>query len=249
MSKKPIIGILANYTIDDQIGIKLNLGVAGQEWQLLPDDYIAAIESAGGSPVIVPVTKDINTIIPFLKLLDGIILTGGPDIDPQIYGENPLPGIQEIDVKRDNHELALVNYILNETNLPILGICRGLQLLTVATGGALYQDIIKERENSFNHTVLDVVKYHSTHYVMIKKDSIFYEIFGQEKIGVNSFHHQAVKEIGKDFKATMIADDGVIEGIEMFGDRFVCAVQWHPESMFQYESKYLKLFTTFLEHC
>src|SRR5690625_3379188 len=110
--RKPIIGIVANYSIDDEIGIKLNLGVADQEWQLLPDDYVMAIEHVGGVSVILPVTNEMATLAPIINRLDGTIFTGGPDIDPQIYGENPLPGLQEIDEKRDKYELDLVHYVL-----------------------------------------------------------------------------------------------------------------------------------------
>lgn len=249
IKNKPLIGIIANYTNDDEIGIKLNLGVHGQEWQLLPDDYVMAIEHVGGIPIILPITNDVTTLIPLIKQLDGIIFTGGPDIDPQVYGENPMPGLQEIDVKRDEYELALVHYVLERTKLPVLGICRGLQILTVATGGTLYQDITKYRKESFNHTVLNVVKHHPTHEVMIKKGSFFYEVFKRNKIGVNSFHHQAVKDLGKNFKATMVADDGVVEGIEMSGERLICAVQWHPESMFDQDPIYIELFSSFLKQC
>lgn len=245
---KPIIGICANYTTVDQIGIKLNLGVAGQDWQLLPHDYVEAIERAGGIPVILPITENIENVINGLYFLDGILLTGGPDINPQIYGENPSYGLQEVDVKRDEHELALVDYILKNTDLPVLGICRGLQLLAVASGGTLYQDLRLEKENSFNHTILDVAKHHPTHTVTIKEGSLFHKIFDKTTLGVNSFHHQAIKNIGDRFEATMIAEDGVVEGIEIPGERFICGVQWHPESMLDYENEYLKVFTTFLKH-
>lgn len=247
--EKPIIGVYANFTTDDSIGINLNLGVAEQHWQLLPDDYIEAIERAGGIPFIIPVNENIENAIQLLQVVDGLLLTGGPDINPQIYGENPQFGIKEIDMKRDEHEFALTKYVLNETSLPILGICRGLQLLTVVSGGSLYQDIRLHRPNSFNHTVLHVEKHYPTHTVTIEKDSLFYRIFKKEEIGVNSFHHQAVKRVGKRFKVTMISDDGVVEGIEMEGDRFICAVQWHPESMLDYRDEYLKLFEYFIKCC
>lgn len=246
---KPIIGICANYSTNEKVGLDTGLGMLGQEWQLLANDYIVAIERAGGIPVILPLTEGMENTPKLLSVLDGILFTGGSDIDPQLYGESPKYGLQGINPKRDQHELALVKHVLHETNLPVLGICRGMQLLNVATGGSLYQDLRLERPDGINHTMLRAPKYHPTHRVTIEKDSLFYEIFGQEEIGVNSFNHQAVREVGKDFHVTMTAPDGLIEGVEQRGERFISAVQWHPEMMVEQHPMYLKLFKAFVKVC
>ena len=246
---KPLIGICANYSTNDTVGFITELGLQGQEWQLLANDYIAAIERAGGIPVILPITEKLETCTQLLGKLDGILFSGGTDIDPQYYGELPRYGLGTIDPKRDQHELALAKKVLFETDLSVLGICRGIQLLTAATGGTMYQDLERERPDGMNHTIKKVVKHHPVHGVTITKESKMHQIFRSERINVNSFNHQAVKTLGQGFKATMTAPDGLIEGIEMMGDRFVCAVQWHPEMMIDHHPEYLSLFKAFVENC
>lgn len=245
----PIIGICANYSRLDEIGIRSGLGVHGQEWQLVANDYIEAVEEAGGIPLILPITKEIKLILKFIEKLDGVLFTGGTDIDPQLYGEYPRFGLEYIDPIRDAHEIALAKHVLFKTEIPILGICRGLQLLNVVAGGTLYQDIKEERPKSINHTLTKVVKYQPVHPVQIKKNSKFHDIFKTEILYVNSFNHQAIKKLGKGFEATMIAPDGLIEGIESEGDRFVCGVQWHPEMMIKHFPEMKLLFNSFILHC
>lgn len=246
---KPIIGICANYSIDDRIGLKTGLGLIDQDWQLLANDYIISIERAGGIPLILPVTEDPQTCFRLLDMLDGVLFTGGSDIDPQCYGELPKYGLERINPKRDKHELALVSEVLHHTSLPILGICRGMQMLTVATGGSLYQDLRLERSEGFNHTIMDVPRNHVTHTVSIEENSLFHRIFSQREIGVNSFNHQAVKQVGEGFCATVTAPDGLIEGVERKGDRFIGAVQWHPEMMGVQDTVNFKLFSAFINTC
>lgn len=247
---KPLIGICANYLTDDAIGLAAGIGAKNQEWQLLADDYIVAIERAGGVPVILPITEDLETLTPLLQKLDGILFSGGSDIDPNYYGEYPRFGLGLIEPKRDNHEVNLAKKVLLETSLPVLGICRGMQLLTVATGGTLYQDLQTQKPEGINHSVHKAVKHHAFHSVSIEKESILYDIYQSAVLEVNSFHHQAVKELGEGFKATMIAPDGIIEGMEWeTGNRFVVAVQWHPEMMEGPVSTIRPLFNSFVEAC
>jgi len=249
MMMKPIIGICANYSDDEEVGLLTELGMKGQEWQLLANDYITAIERAGGIPVILPITENAETCFPLLEKLDGILFSGGTDIDPQYYNDLPRYGLGAIDVKRDQHEFALAKKVLFETNLPVLGICRGIQLLTAITGGSMFQDLQRERPKGLNHTVKNIAKHHPVHPVTIKRDSLMFDIFQNECIQVNSFNHQAVKDVGEGFEVTMTAPDGLVEGIEMTGERFVCAVQWHPEMMVVKHPAYLSLFKAFVENC
>lgn len=229
---KPLIGICANYLSDDSVGLAVGIGARNQEWQLLADDYIMAIERAGGVPVILPITSDIETLNPLLEKLDGILFSGGSDIDPNLYGEYPKFGLGFIEPKRDLHELKLAQKVLMDMNIPVLGICRGMQLLTVATGGKLYQDLASQKPEGINHSVPKAIRHHAFHPVQIETGSLLNSIFQREELNVNSFHHQAVKELGEGFKVTMTAPDGIIEGMEWVEqNRFVIAVQWHPEMM------------------
>ena len=247
---KPLIGICANYLSDDVVGVTAGIGAKNQEWQLLADDYIVAIERAGGVPVILPITEDLETLTPLLQKLDGVLFSGGSDIDPNYYGEYPKLGIGLIEPKRDLHEVKLAQKILYETTLPVLGICRGMQILTVATGGTLFQDLPSQNPNGINHSVPKAIRHHAFHPVSIERDSKFYEIYQSVELGVNSFHHQAIKELGKGFRATMTAPDGIIEGVEWESEnRFVMAVQWHPEMMESVVSTIRPLFDTFVDAC
>ena len=246
---KPIIGICANYSIDEQVGIKSGLGTKGQEWQLLSSDYTSAIEQAGGAPVILPVTQGIESLEPVLAMLDGLLFTGGTDLDPRYYGEWPGPKLGSIVPARDRHEIALAEKALHEMDIPIFAICRGAQVLNVAAGGSLYQDLQLDRPEGLFHTHMMAPKYHPVHPVTIKAGSKLHAIFGTEEIWVNSFHHQAVKKVGSGFEVTMTAPDGLVEGMEMPGERFVVAVQWHPEMMFDRDSRYLAIFQAFVKAC
>ena len=246
---KPIIGICTNYSTDEKIGMMTELGFAGQDWQLLAGDYIRAVERAGGIPIIIPIVENHQTLEPILDRIDGIIFSGGSDIDPQCYGELPRYGIGRINPVRDAQEIALAKKVLYEKDFPVLGICRGIQLLTVVSGGTLYQDLRSQRPEGFNHTLNIAPKYHPTHPVDIQVGSKLYEIFGKERLGINGFNHQAVKELGKDFSATMLAPDGLVEGMELLGERFVIGLQWHPEMMIDRYPEYLAIFTSFVESC
>lgn len=245
---KPLIGICANYLSDDAIGLAAGIGAKYQEWQLLADDYIVAIERAGGVPVILPITREVETLMPLLQKLDGILFSGGSDIDPNLYGEYPKFGLGAIEPRRDTHEIRLAQIALTKLNIPVLGICRGMQLLTVATGGKLYQDLASQKPEGINHSVPKSIRHHAFHPVRMEVGSVLYNIYQGDVLTVNSFHHQAVKELGQGFKATMIAPDGIIEGMEWEeSNRFVVAVQWHPEMMEEKVDTIRPIFTAFVE--
>ena len=246
---KPVIGICVNYSADDSIGTKTKIGLPGQDWQVIASDYVRAVEMAGGCPVIIPIVSDVDTIFDFIKTLDGIIFTGGSDLDPKLYGELPSDKLGDIQPIRDGHEIVLCKKVINETELPVLGVCRGLQLINIALGGTLYQDLSSQRIDGFNHRLSNYPKYYQSHNVVIEKGSKLNSIFDKEIIGVNSFHHQAIKELGKGLVATMKAEGGLIEGFESIDDRFVVAVQWHPEMMIDKDNSYLIYFEKFVQTC
>lgn len=246
---KPIIGICANHTPEDFPGVKSGLGLAGQDWQLLASDYVRAIERVGGCPVILPIVNELPSLLSVLNVLDGILFTGGSDIDPMYYGELPQYALGHINPVRDKHEIALCKHVLNKMRIPVLGICRGLQLLNVTAGGTLYQDLKEDNVGTFNHTLLNYPKYYPTHAVNIKDGSKLHRIFESTRIVTNGFNHQAVKDIAEGFLITMEAEDRVVEGIEYDGERFIVAVQWHPEMMLDRSDEFLILFRKFVEQC
>lgn len=246
---KPIIGITSNYSDNDIHGTSSKIGAKHQQWQLLADDYIYSVEVAGGIPVILPVVKDVETIKPLLEKLDGLIVSGGSDIDPKYYGQYMKKELGGIMPKRDDFEIELVRYALYETDIPILGICRGCQVLNVVAGGTLYQDMSYQESTLMNHACLQSPKYYPVHSVMIDEASRLSQIFETETIDVNSYHHQAIETVGKGFKVVMRAPDNTSEAIEMEGERFVMALQWHPEMMTEHDEKYLKVFNAFIDEC
>ena len=227
---KPVIGITCNYDYKDEVGMVSHMGIAGQKWHFLADNYIDSVERAGGIPVMLPICADIETIKEVVSRLDGLLVSGGHDVNPQEYGQRIKGYCGTIIPARDRQDIELTKYVLNETDKPILGICRGIQIVNVAAGGTLYQDL--EIEGKFEHHFNDMYPLnHISHEVETKEGTKLHEIFGKETVGVNSFHHQAVKALADGFSVSAVSSDGVTEGIEKAGDRFVVATQWHPEMM------------------
>ncbi|MGZ9586726.1 gamma-glutamyl-gamma-aminobutyrate hydrolase family protein [Paenibacillus marinisediminis] len=236
---RPLIGIAANCSARPDSLI-----------QELDDDYVKAIEQAGGTPVMLPVTERPEYLYPLIERLDGLLLTGGSDVDPSYYGEQPSDKLGAVNAVRDAHEFAVVKKVLQDTDMPILAICRGCQLLNVAGGGKLYQDLPSERPDSDRHGYAHASPKHvAVHTVFLLQGSRLMDIYGEDAIPVNSFHHQAVKETGPDFSVSAVAQDGIIEGIERNGDRFVVGVQWHPEMMHRHDDRSAGLFRAFVDEC
>ncbi|HAV5942724.1 gamma-glutamyl-gamma-aminobutyrate hydrolase family protein [Acinetobacter baumannii] len=244
---RPLIGICANYSSNEQVGYVSELGVSHQEWQLISDDYIQAIEQAGGMPIILPVTSDIESLQGILARLDGVLFTGGSDVNPRYYNEMPHEKLGSLEPRRDSHEFALAQKVMRSFSYPVLAICRGYQLVNIVQQGTLYQDIQAQRPISdINHAMWTSPKHEEIHDVRLIDDSKCYEIFDQRKsIKVNSFHHQGIKDLGKHLKASAVAPDGMIEAYEMQGGRFVIGVQWHPEMMM--DSYAQQLFQAFVQ--
>lgn len=190
--------------------------------------YIAAVEAAGGIPVILPIVRGPALCAALLKNLDGLLLTGsGPDIDPRRYGERQRFPFKLMSPERTQSEYALVVQA-RKRDLPVLGICGGMQLMTVALGGTLIQDIDKQVEDPLQHRMTGPATT-VCHGVQIARGSRLGEILGREVFQVNSSHHQAVKTVPKTLKVSASASDGVIEAVEDPTRRFFLGVQWHPE--------------------
>ena len=247
--KRPLIGITSNHTPKDAVGDLTGLGPFGQDWHLLPTDYIRAIEKAGGCPVIIPIVNDLETIAPLLEQLDGILFSGGSDIDPAFYGELPQEGLGNVNPVRDMYEIPLCKLILNDYDIPVLGICRGNQLINVSSGGTLYQDIKSSGIAAFRHNLLNYPKWYATRKLYIEKDSRLHKIFNSDQIYTNGFNHQAIKTLGKNLRITMRTEDQLAEGIESTTERLVIGIQWHPDVMLDHSDEFLCLFVAFELGC
>jgi putative glutamine amidotransferase len=206
----------------------------------LRDDYVRAVEAGGGLPVVLaPGTPE--DAREHVARLDGLLLTGGADVDPGHYGEAAHPALGRVIPERDRFELSLCRAAL-ETDRPILAICRGHQVLNVATGGTLVQDIPSQIQGFVDHDP-DVERWHNAHDVRVLPGTRLRAILGRDTVAVNSFHHQAVRQLGRGLVVSASAvDDGVVEGIEMPGRAFVVGVQWHPESYWDHGGAFQPLF-------
>lgn len=210
--KKPVIGLTGNY---GELACKLNEG------------YYKSIWRAGGVPVIIPPIADTDVLINTLEHIDGLLLTGGADFNPLYAGEEPSPRLGGINAERDLPELLITQLAYNR-QIPMLGICRGIQTLVMALGGKVQQDISDVAQ--IRHSQ-DADRSEPTHSVTVEPDSTLFNIYNKEKLFVNSFHHQAVCDPGERFRVTARSADGIIEAIESREYKSIIGVQWHPECM------------------
>jgi microsomal dipeptidase-like Zn-dependent dipeptidase/anthranilate/para-aminobenzoate synthase component II len=208
--RRPVIGITGNY---------------GELTCKIAEAYYKSVEKAGGVPVIVPPLSSTDVIINTLEHIDGLILTGGSDFDPRYAGEEPDPKLGEINEERDLPELFITRLAYNR-QIPILGICRGIQTLAMALGGHVKQDITDIA--TINHSQSEARNV-ATHQIVVKEDSILYHIYNARS--VNSFHHQAVNDAGPKFRVTATSEDGIIEAMESSEFKSIIGVQWHPECL------------------
>ena len=239
MDKKPIIGISGSILIAEG-------GVfTGYQRAYVNHAYVESVIKAGGIPFIIPFNTDKEVTKEQIKYVDGLILSGGHDIFPQLFGEEPKQHIGETFLDRDNFDILLLKTAVDQKK-PVLGICRGHQVINVTFGGTMYQDLSYNKDIYIKHS--QATKWdRPTHTVEIKENSFLSEIFGKEGL-VNSFHHQVVNKVADDFKVTALSKDGVVEGIENISDvKFILGVQWHPESMIHTDKNSAKLFKRFVE--
>lgn len=207
----------------------------------VPGTYIKAIERAGGIPLILPVTSDGAALRSLLDYLDGLVMTGGADVAPSFYNEEVWNETVEIDSIRDIFDLSLIK-MAADRNIPMLGICRGQQLMNVAFGGSLYQDIPTQiSDSSINHRQTTPTNTFE-HQAILQKGSFLADILKLDTVNVNSFHHQSVKQVAKDFKVVAQSTDGVIEAIEAYPNKSMLGLQWHPEALIDNDSMMLGIF-------
>ena len=229
MERKPIIGISSSIIVDDSGSF------AGYKRAYVNKDYVDAVVRAGGVPLIIPFTTNKEVIISQAQLIDGLILS---------YGQEPSQKLGETFPERDTYEMILLEES-KKRNIPILGICRGSQLINVAAGGTLYQDLSLIPGNILKHNQVNKPTL-KTHIIKIEENSIISSIFGKETM-VNSFHHQAIDKVADDFIVVARASDGVVEAIEHKTYKFLVAVQWHPEMLAVNCEKARVLFSKFVE--
>jgi microsomal dipeptidase-like Zn-dependent dipeptidase/gamma-glutamyl-gamma-aminobutyrate hydrolase PuuD len=208
----PVIGISGNFRDGDCT---------------LAQGYYMSVLEAGGTPVVIPPYDNEKALVSLLDTLDGIVLSGGADIDPDYLREEPLDCVS-VNPRRDAQELLLVHLAVAR-QIPVLGICRGIQTLAAALGGKLYQDIRSQHDRPCIEHSQTIARGLPSHQVSLEKDSVLYELFQKDTLAVNSFHHQAVKEAPAGFRVTAWGPDGIIEAMESVSFRPILGVQWHPE--------------------
>ena len=223
---KPIIGLTPLWD-DEKDSI----------WML--PGYMDGIIKAGGTPIMLPFLEDEGELIHLIGMCDGILLTGGHDVSPEVYGQESLPGLVAACRKRDDMEKVVLKEAI-KTDKPLLGICRGIQFINATLGGTLYQDLPSQRPTDTEHHQQPPYD-QPIHRVSILKDSPLYACLEREELAVNSYHHQAVKDLAPSLETMAVSEDGLVEAIYMPHHRFLWAVQWHPEFSFETDPASLKI--------
>ena len=234
----PLIGITSGVTHNEYRAPFCQIGQA----------YVNAVHQAGGLPVMIPIGVDPSTSEELLSRLDGLLVSGGGDIDPGRFNGVPHPRVDNISPERDALEITLVKTAL-EIDKPLLAICRGIQVLNVTLGGTLYTHIQDQVENTLKHDWYPKFPRDKiAHIVSLKCESKLDQIYGTNEIRVNSLHHQGIAQLGKGLTATAFAPDCLVEGLEVAGAAFAIGVQWHPECLPD-DPGTQSLFRAFIEAC
>jgi putative glutamine amidotransferase len=211
--------------------------------------YIQAVAEVSGAPVMIPLLDhDLETLRSVYDSLDGVLIPGGVDMDPHNFGEKRGSRLGRIDPARDTVELQLTRWAI-EDKKPLLGLCRGSQVINVAQGGTLYQDLDAEYSNPIKHDYFPTAGFsrdYLAHPVSVEPSSRLGQILERTEVQVNSMHHQGVKRLGQGLVVSALAPDGLIEGIESSNGHFMVGVQWHPESLVDHDSGMRRLFSTFI---
>lgn len=233
MTMKPIIGITPQYDVENN-RVKIE------------PSYLQAIVKSGGIPILLPLYNDTNDLEELLEVIDGILFSGGQDVNPFYFNEEAIPECGVIIKERDMMELGLLPLVLQK-QLPVFAICRGIQTINIALGGDIYQDISAQ-----TNTQVKIMHYQKSkgsttiHKIHIIEDTLLRKIIGKKEILVNSFHHQVVRNLGNNLSVAATSSDGLIEAITMENHPFFLGVQWHPEDLYEVEEDARKLFDSFV---
>lgn len=233
---RPVIGIPARSVVDSSNGFR---------YSGIPLTYSSNVERAGGAPILIPLHLSEDTLKAIYSRIDGLLLAGGVDVHPKEFGEDIMPYCGEIDTARDETELRVTRWALKDGR-PIFGICRGIQMLNVAAGGSLYQDIPAQIETEQNHSYKQGDPYNlRAHPITLEPDSRIAQWLGTATIDVNSLHHQSLKKIAPGLRVIGRSPDGVVEAVESTDAQFRVGVQFHPE-LLEDDTRMLKLFEAFV---
>lgn len=242
---RPIIGITTT-------NLKALPGIpeAVPDSWVMSQRFIFAPTQAGGLPWLIPLLEHADDLRPIYERLDAIMIPGGADVDPSVYGEERLDFCEVSDPPRDRVELQLIRWAL-EDGKPVLGICRGIQLINLALGGSLYQGLAEQLDGSVKHDYFPAQGFardHLSHDVAIEEGTRLAGVFGAGRVRVNSMHHQAIRQLGNGLiVSARCTDDGVIEGVELPGHPFMVGVQWHPEALSVSDKPTQSLFESFVQ--
>ncbi len=231
---KPLIGLLV--TIDNNKTTTANY------------TYARAVSELGGTPIVLPYTSDDRDIDRFVSMCDGFLFSGGKDVEPCRFNETQINDTLAIHYYRDELEFKVFERVIS-TNKPILGICRGCQVINIALGGSVYQDIPTQIPSNILHRQAEGQTEYSHTINVIPNTPLHKLVGGVNKINANSFHHQSIKTLGNGLKLMATADDGVIEGAYLEGDRYLRIYQWHPEKLFDKHDVNNEIIKDFIDAC
>lgn len=231
---KPIIGLIPLY--DDE----------KESYWMLPG-YMKALEKCGALPVMLPMVDGKEDCQELMQHIDGLLLTGGHDVDPDVYNEATSDKCGTVCKARDKMEAILLDMFLKEDK-PVFGICRGIQFMNAYLGGTLYQDIPTEYKSQVSHVMVKPYD-RPVHKVHVLENTVLSDIIGAGEYPVNSYHHQAIKDLSSELNVLARAEDGLVEAVSVKGKNFAMAVQWHPEFSYETDSKALKLIQAFVDAC
>jgi len=238
---KPLVGITTRTML-------LSRQIVSDRIQAVAEDYVDALRWAGAVPVLVPSNLGGDGVRELAPRLAGVVLTGGPDVDPVHFGEEPLPGLGDIDPVRDEAEMALCRAAM-EDDLPLLAICRGIQVLNVALGGKVIQDLEGAGIKGLLQHDVKTFRSGPGHSVTVRDNTRLRAIVGVDTLRVNSAHHQAVGEVAPGLSICAVAPDGVVEAVEHPRRRFLMGVEWHPERAYLHDSAQAAILKAFVEAC